>query len=340
MNKSSTVNASITSTQLRILQKELHQAIAPFNKLDRKISITRFAIIGMVCLGSTIMAWYSHQQWAFILWTVFAAINYGFWLVCTHDAVHQTLTGWRKIDLWLARLISWPICWPVGIYSELHWLHHSRNGKDLRDPERVQWSRTEYEQASPIVRWYVRHQWAWNILVAGSFGLIGDAFAKGWHYRQERPQLHRQIALDLLGIILLHSGFFILVGYYGIWGKYILFWLIVEWVIGVMMQARAHLEHYDCWHPHESPLLTQLYSTRNVNGSLWVNWLMGGLPYHSIHHAFPAIPFNKLPQAYQAVQIVLQKYNQIPLEMERGYWQSTIKNSQVYSLLNYPKFRN
>ncbi|WP_366146297.1 fatty acid desaturase [Crocosphaera sp.] len=72
-----------------------------------------------------------------------------------------------------------------------------------------------------------------------------------------------------------------------------------------------------------------LFAVKNIGN--WVNWLMGGLPYHSIHHAFPAIPFDKLPEAYQAVQIVLKKHNQIPLEMETGYWQSSIKHSRVHS---------
>ncbi|NEO83354.1 MAG: fatty acid desaturase [Spirulina sp. SIO3F2] len=316
------------------LLPELRQAAAPFVQLNRWISLSRFLVLGWVCLGSTAIAWHCAAIGTFLVWTAVGAIAYGFWLVCTHDAVHQTLTGWRSVDLWLARLISWPIWWPVGVYSELHWLHHRWNGTDLHDPERTQWTTAEYAAATSIGRWYVRHQWVWNILVAGSFGLIWNAFRTGWRCRSDRPQVLSQMTLDVWGMLVLHSGLFYLVYLHGAWLRYALFWLIVEWVVGVMMQTRAHLEHYGCWRSQDSGLLTQLYATRNVNGTAWVNWLMGGLPYHAIHHAFPNIPFDQLPQAYQAIQAVLKQHHQPPLEMTSGYWPTTVVLSRTYTLID------
>ncbi|MEM8642944.1 MAG: fatty acid desaturase [Cyanobacteria bacterium P01_G01_bin.54] len=315
------------------LGQDLCKAVAPWGQLNRWVSLGRFGSLGLVCLGSTAIAWQLNALGGFVFWTGVAAIAYGFWLVCIHDAVHQTLTGWRRVDLWLARSLAWPIAWPAGVYSELHGLHHRWNGRDLRDPERIQWSRAEYQAASPLRRWYVRHQWAWDILVAGALGLIWDIFRQGWTRRGNRPQVLPQMRLDVLGILLTHSSLLLWVSQTGAWAHYGLFWLIVTWIVGIMMQTRAHLEHYGRWQPQASPLLTQLYSARNVNGRCWVNWLMGGLPYHAVHHAFPHIPFEQLPQAYVAIQTVLQQHQQIPLTLEAGYWQTTIQEIQHYSLI-------
>jgi fatty acid desaturase len=56
-----------------------------------------------------------------------------------------------------------------------------------------------------------------------------------------------------------------------------------------------------------------------------VGWLMGGLNYHAVHHAFPDIPFNRLPVAFDRLQAVLQRHD-LPLMLQgKGYMQETIE---------------
>jgi fatty acid desaturase len=114
--------------------------------------LLRFLVLGASFLALVSLAWMAETTLGFVSWTILAGILYTFWLICTHDATHYTLTGWAWFDETTSRLISWPMLWPFGIYSELHRLHHSWNGRDLRDPERVQWTQQEYQRASPLVR--------------------------------------------------------------------------------------------------------------------------------------------------------------------------------------------
>lgn len=52
---------------------------------------------------------------------------------------------------------------------------------------------------------------------------------------------------------------------------------------------------------------------------------MGGLNYHAVHHAFPDIPFNKLPAAFNRIQAVLKRHD-LPLMLQgKGYVHETIK---------------
>ena len=161
-----------TCLQRAVNPKTLQAAVADLQTVDFWQGFRRFTLLGSIVLGCITLAWMSHSAVIFWSSTAIAGVFYAFWLICTHDAIHHTLFGWPVLEHTLARLISWPMLWPVGTYSELHRLHHGWNGMDLRDPERVQWTEQEYEQASPLIRWYVRHQWVVDIFILGGLGII------------------------------------------------------------------------------------------------------------------------------------------------------------------------
>lgn len=79
--------------------------------------------------------------------------------------------------------------------------------------------------------------------------------------------------------------------------------------------------------------LTQLYSCRNLETYAWVGWLMGGLDYHAVHHAFPDIPFDRLPEAFERIQAILQRHG-LPLMVRgKGYLPETLELSQQPSTI-------
>jgi fatty acid desaturase len=247
--------------------------------------------------------------------------------------VHQTLTGWKWFDTVMPRLVSWPMLWPYSIYAELHSLHHGWNGIDLRDPERVQWTWQEYQQAQPVLQWYVRHQWVCDIFILGGIGLIIKTFIMGVRFQKLVSRMRRQLLLDVAGILLVHGILLAIAISQGQLLRYLLFWLILERVIGVIVQTRDHLEHYGLWGKCTNHQLTQLYACRNLKTSPLVGWLMGGLDYHAVHHAFPGIPFNQLPEAFARIQGILQKYNLPAMQLDSGYIKSTYRLSNHPSLI-------
>ncbi|PSN19374.1 fatty acid desaturase [filamentous cyanobacterium CCP5] len=310
------------------LHQDLRAAVAdlPSARLLPGLLRVGFLTIGLV--AALTLAWSSDSWIEFGLWNVLAGFCYAFLLISTHDAVHHTLTGWIWFDEAFPRLVSWPMLWPHGIYAELHHLHHGWNGVNLRDPERLQWTQAEYQQASPLMRWYVRHHWIVDTGVMGGIGQIIKTWRHGFRFRGDRPRLGRQMALDgagiciaqllLMGLLFAHSGSF--------W-QYLLGWLVLERVIALVVRSRDHLEHYGLWGDHGSFQLTQLYTCRNFNVPTLVNWLMGGLPYHSVHHAFPWIPFTQLPEAHRRIQAVLAQHQLPPLTIDTGYLVDTLRRS-------------
>ncbi|AUB43232.1 Fatty acid desaturase (plasmid) [Nostoc flagelliforme CCNUN1] len=322
------------------ITQDLQQVTADLHQVNPKAGLLRFSILGSIFLGLVILAWSAPNSILFVAATMLSGVFYSFWLICTHDMTHQTLTGWKWFDSIIPRLMSWPMLWPYSIYAEIHGLHHGWNGIDLRDPERIQWTFEEYQQAQPIIRWYISHQWLFDILILGGIGLIIKSFIKGIRLQKLVSSMRRQVLLDATGIMFVHSVLLMLAMFQGEILRYILFWLILERIIGIVVQTRDHLEHYGLWGKFTTHQLTQLYACRNIETSSLVGWLMGGLNYHAVHHTFPNIPFNQLPEAFERIQKVLEKHNLPLMKAEPGYLQSTYWLSRHPSLIGEVDFSN
>ena len=72
---------------------------------------------------------------------------------------------------------------------------------------------------------------------------------------------------------------------------------------------RAYLlaEHARC--PHVANMLE---NTRTTFTTALVRFVAWNMPYHAEHHAYPAVPFHKLPRFHQIVRAHLRS-------TERGY---------------------
>jgi fatty acid desaturase len=319
------------------LHRDLRLAVTDLETVNPWQGVARFVGLGVVVLSLMAIAWLAPSTGLFLGVTAIAGVAYAFWLICTHDATHHTLTGWSWFDDWLPRFISWPMLWTYGTYAQLHRLHHGWNGIDLRDPERVQWTVAEYEQANPLTQWYVRHQWAIDILGLAGIGLIIKTVLNALRLGRQFPTLHRALLGDGAGILIMQTGLILIALSHHRLLDYLLFWLVLERVIGALLQARDHLEHYGLWGTTKSHQLTQLYACRNLNTPPFMAWLVGGLNDHAIHHAFPSIPFNRLPEAFRRIDQVLQQHHLPPLQRDAGYLQETWHLSLHPSLIGQPQ---
>lgn len=317
------METSITSAST--LNPDLRVAVADLEKVNPWAGLWRFTSLGVLFLSLLGLAWSTSNLFLSVSLIAIAGVIYAFWLICTHDMIHYTLTGWKWFDEWMPRVISYPMLWPYGTYAHLHRLHHAWNGIDLRDPERVQWTQTEYQQANPWQQWYVQHQWSINILGLCGFGLIAKTVRNGLRFRQQVPVLKRALLSDGLGMLAVQAILVCTAIQHNQLGRYLLFWLVLERVIGAVAQLRDHVEHYALWDTAKGHQLTQLYACRNLNTPAFIAWLMGGLNDHSMHHAFPNIPFNHLSEAFQRTQAVLEQHQLPAMSRGDGYIKETLR---------------
>jgi fatty acid desaturase len=291
---------------------------------ERLRSGWRLVILAALLLGGSWLYWNLPLGGAAILAVLVAGVAYSLLLIATHEMVHGTLFGLQQLEQGLGCLLSWPMAWPYLTYGRLHRLHHRWNGRDRRDPERTTPLPDEWPAVNGGRRLLQRHPLPLRLLVLGGVGLILDTALKGLQLRDVDVGLAAARRWDGVGVVLLHSAMLVWALSQGMLGRYLLFWLLLERVIGAIVQFRGLVEHHGLWQPQASHLLTQLYASRSIQARPWLNALMGGLPNHSAHHAFPWIPAARLPEASQRIAAVLQHHGAPALPQVASYGQALL----------------
>ena len=308
------------------LVRDLCAAVAdlggPASAAERCAAGLRLTALAAVLLGGAWLYWWLPLGWVAIAALLIAGGAYALLLIASHEMVHGTCLGLGRWEQPLGCLLSWPMAWPFLTYSRLHRLHHRWNGRDSRDPERTT-ALPEDGELAGMLRWlWQRQQLPLRLGLLGGVGLIADTAIKGWRLRAVDKSLAPAQRLDGVGVSVVQAAMLLLALANGVLGRYLLFWLLLERVIGLIVQFRGLVEHHGLWQPRGSHLLTQLSSTRNVNAASWLNALMGGLPHHSAHHAFPWIPSARLPLASRRITAVLQRHGAEALPHAASYGQA------------------
>jgi fatty acid desaturase len=306
--------------QVQDLDRALVRAVAdlhgPPTWGERTRSASRlFAFALLLVAGMTLYWWMPPGSVGFLA-LLLAGVAYALLLIATHEMVHGTLFGWPALESVLGCLLSWPMAWPFVTYARLHRLHHRWNGLDGRDPERTQSLPHDRLASHPLGHLLQRHPIALRCALLGGVGLILDTARNGWRLRRVDPRLQAARWWDGLGVVFLHALLLAWAIAHGVLLRYVLFWIVLERVIGAIVQYRGLVEHHGLWRRADAaplshalpPRLRQLATSRDVESGPWLNALMGGLPHHSTHHAFPALASARLPIATARLAVVLQRH--------------------------------
>ncbi len=275
------------------------------------------AILGLA--GAAIVFWGKDFRLAMIV-SVPLAIFYTAVLVTGHDCIHRTFTGIKKFDDHWPLFWSWMIYWPQSTYKELHLLHHALLGRDLMDPERPTFTRSEFEEAGLLRRWYIQHQWLVNIFVFAGIGFIAKHWMAARRLRERYPQLVPAMRKDLIGISIAFLAQFSLALYFNFPGEYLITYFVVERISGGLLQMRALAEHYGLWEArHDNETYRLAMSCRNIKASWFTRWLFNDLCFHSIHHVYPSIPWYKLGEAHLTLPAYWDGVNVKAIEPRNSY---------------------
>jgi fatty acid desaturase len=299
--------------------KKLHALIKDLEHTGPWRGVTKYSFLLAMFLITSFFALSTDNTALFTVFTILAGFLAASLLILTHDAIHHTLTGWALFDE-IAPRISNSILWFHGVYKEIHKIHHKMNGDDINDPERVQWTVEEYEKASTIKRFYIRNQWFFDIFVFAGIGLILKTLLHGFKNFNKSKAIRREFLFDSVGIITFNLIIYSIAYSNGIALKFFLFWLILERISGGILQWRAHIEHYGLWGKGQHFYETQLFNCRNIVTSPIVSWYFNHLNFHSVHHAFPRVPFYHLEEAHgRFKKFIAENQLNITLTEEKGY---------------------
>lgn len=303
----------------RLMTEAIEAQVQPLFRVNATLGWLRLLMLLLPSLVCLWMYWQEPRLLLALPWLLMATAFYSLVLISTHDISHGTLLGQGDLEQAVGCALSWPVGWPYLTYRNLHMLHHRMNGMDLRDPERREPTSQEAARVHPLRQWHFRHPFWGSALLMGGAQLIGSMFWFGWKLRNDHSRLLRGMRIDAIGIVLVQILMFGLAIWLGGLLKLLLMLFVVERIVGAVMQVRGMIEHHGLWQPNSTYELTQLYTSRNIEAGPLVNFLMGGLPHHSLHHAYPSIPYHSLPKASRIASGILQEHGKPPLPSISSY---------------------
>ena len=221
-----------------------------------------------------------------------------------HETVHQTpfRSHWLNVGVgWLCALV---LALPYNWFRYFHFAHHRFTQDPDNDPELA--------SPKPETWWqYVRHVsglpvWKSHVttLLTNAAGRNADAYVP--ERGRDKVRREAQVMLAVYAALALASWLL---------GSMLLVWV---WIVPLLL-GQPFLRLYLLAEHGRCPLVANmLENSRTTFTNRVVRLLAWNMPYHAEHHAYPAVPFHKLPEFHQLTQEFLT-------ETERGYARFTVK---------------
>lgn len=215
-----------------------------------------------------------------------------------HECVHETAFATPWLNRTVATVAGFLVLVPATWFRYFHFAHHRHTHDPDKDPELMS---TKPE----TLRQYVKYLSGIPLWIGmGRTVLLNAARPTDEPYVPEkgRRKVHAEARITLF----LYGG---LAGASIALGSGALVW---TWVVPALLGQpflRAYLlaEHARC--PHVANMLE---NTRTTFTTALVRFVAWNMPYHAEHHAYPAVPFHRLPQFHEVVRQHLRT-------TERGY---------------------
>jgi len=227
-----------------------------------------------------------------------------FLFTAMHESAHRTAFATRWLNDGVTRLAGFVLLLPPEWFRLFHFSHHRHTQDPGQDPELA--------TAKPET-WgaYARHVsglplwWgAARVLVRNAAGRNADAFVPG----AARAGLAREARVML-------AGYAALAGVSWTMGSAV---LLRVWIVPMLL-GQPFLRLYLLAEHGRCPLVADMFAnSRTTFTNRAIRWLAWNMPYHAEHHAFPAVPFHRLPDLHRLTRAHLRS-------TERGYVRFTAR---------------
>ncbi|HMB77147.1 MAG TPA: fatty acid desaturase [Kiloniellaceae bacterium] len=215
-----------------------------------------------------------------------------------HESIHRTVFKTQWLNDWVARVCGFLIVLPADWFRAFHFAHHRFTQDPKNDPELSE----EKPKTIGSYLFVVSGLPVWRshatTLLQNARGRCHQPFVtpavRGKAIREARVML---ALYALLLVLSLAAG-----------STFLLYVWVVPALLGQpFLRLYLMAEHGRC--PFVANMLANSRTT-------YTNWLVRtvawNMPYHAEHHAFPAVPFHRLPAFHELTKVHLQV-------TERGY---------------------
>ena len=240
------------------------------------------------------------------LWVIPALVAHGYllsFLFCPfHESAHATAFRSRWLNQAVGHFAGLTLALPFGYYRRFHWDHHRYTQDPDRDPELA----APKPRSTAEYVWHVLGLQNWQRRVSNSVehALLGRA-PQPWIDADHRPGIILEARLYLLAYALAFAGSVALQSWALVW-----LWIVPGMIGQFFIRNYLLAEHTGC--ALKSDMLEM---TRTIHTNSLVRFFAWNMPYHTEHHAYPAVPFHALPALHAKMQPRLQHET-------RGYWRT------------------
>ena len=265
-----------------IAAAELRRLCAPSDRAGAVQAGSHLAAI--LASGAALdLAWNS-------LWVVPVFLIHGvlinFLYAGQHELSHWTVFRTRWLNEWLGRVLGFVLLYPRDFDQIQHTAHHRHTQDWERDGEL---GRAPYTFASYAL-WLLGPTY-WYTRVRRILRFAAGRVEEPYLPEARRPGLVREARLHLLGYGVIAAASVAA----GSWAA-VTFWLAPMLATKAAHQLQNTIEHLGL--PHAPNVLENTRSTRTNPLMRWLCWNM---QYHTAHHAFPGVPFHRLPELHAAL---------------------------------------
>lgn len=205
-----------------------------------------------------------------------------------HETSHDTVFRAAALNRIVATVCGFLTFIPAVWFRYFHFAHHRFTHDPERDPELARpkpetfWQYVRYLSGIPFWVSMIR------VVAANVVGPNRDEFVP----KKARGKVVIEARLHV-------AAYLILAGLSVVSGSALLFWI---WLLPILLGQpflRAYLlaEHSLC--PHVANMLE---NTRTTFTNRVIRFMAWNMPYHAEHHAYPTVPFHKLPQFHRHVR--------------------------------------
>ncbi len=203
-----------------------------------------------------------------------------------HEATHQTPFANEALNEWVGWIIGVILVQPFLWFRYFHFAHHRHTNIPGKDPELS----APKPETWPAFLWHLGTLGYWagkvQVLWDNGFGAMEAAYLP----RAARSRLRRE-ARGMLAIYAVAAA--------SLWVWDVLLWV---WLVPILMGfpvLRLYLlaEHGRC------PYVADMFlNTRTTLSNRVVRFFAWNMPYHTDHHAYPQVPFHRLPVFHRMIE--------------------------------------
>ncbi|MEM7288855.1 MAG: fatty acid desaturase [Pseudomonadota bacterium] len=266
---------------------------------DVRLELTgKSDLAGILKLSSHVFAIVTTGIWiafAFPYWQV-ASVLHGIQLVflftLLHETLHDTPFKSQWLNIWVGRICGLVLVLPPLWFRYFHLAHHRHTHDPKRDPE----------LAGKPIKTPIQYAWKVTGLPSLWFNLVTllKNTGGGTQYDYVPGKARSRIKNEARLLLCIYAGFLVASLFFQ--SSILLHLWIIPMLLGQpFLRLYLMAEHGRCAH-----VSNMLENTRTTFTNRFVRWLAWNMPYHAEHHAFPAVPFHKLPRFHEVAKRHLQ----------------------------------